>query len=81
MTRLQVGNAAGLPARAGKNINGGNDAGAGFATLAANIATVDAARTRLKAISGTTYTDARLDQMTFNDMVYAIRVNDAPGSL
>ena len=33
-------------------------------------------RTRLTAISGTTYTAARLDAMTKNDMIYAVRVND-----
>ena len=33
-------------------------------------------RTRLTAISGTTYTAARLDAMSKNDMVYALRVAD-----
>lgn len=53
----------------------GNANGAEVATPA-NYASVSAMRTRLAAINGTYYTSARLDQMTVNDMVYAIRVND-----
>lgn len=37
--------------------------------------------TRLKAISSTTYTDARLAAMTPNDMIYAIRLNDEAGGI
>jgi len=33
-------------------------------------------RARLTAISGTTFTAARMDAMTVNDMYYAIRLND-----
>lgn len=35
---------------------------------------------RLAAISGTTYTQSRLDTMTQNDKVYALRVQDDPTS-
>jgi hypothetical protein len=45
-------------------------------TTPANFTSVSAARTRLAAIDGTYYTSARLDQMTLNDMVYAIRTAD-----
>jgi hypothetical protein len=38
-------------------------------------------RDRLTAISATTYSAAELDKMTYNDMVYAIRVNDYAGSI
>lgn len=38
--------------------------------------TVAAMRTRLAAISGTIYTAARLNSMTPNDMVYALRMED-----
>ncbi len=41
-----------------------------------NYTSVTALRTRLAAISGTTYTSAVLDQMTVNDMVFAVRMND-----
>lgn len=34
-------------------------------------------RTRLTALSATSYTSARLDAMTKNDMVYALRVASA----
>jgi hypothetical protein len=46
-----------------------------------NIGDIAAARARLTAISGTTYPAAVLDKMTFNDMIYAIRVNDEAGSI
>lgn len=46
-----------------------------------NTDTVDAMRARLAAINATTYSADQLDKMTYNDMVYAIRVNDAPGSI
>lgn len=41
-----------------------------------NYTSVTALRARLAAISGTAYTSAVLDQMTVNDMVYAVRMND-----
>ena len=37
---------------------------------------VDSLRTRLTAISSTTFTTARLNGMTKNDMVYAVRLSD-----
>lgn len=41
-----------------------------------NYTSHDAMRTRLAAISGTYYTTARLDQLSTNDMVYALRMHD-----
>lgn len=61
------------------NLNGGPSSGSGLTIQ--NTLTVDDMRARLKAISGTTYSDAQLDLMTYNDLVYAIRLNDAPGSV
>lgn len=61
------------------NANGGFADGSGFDIDAVD--TIDAARARLTAINGTIYTAARLNQMTFNDMLYAIRVNDYPRSI
>ena len=75
MADLQIGSVHGVNANEGKNINGGDDAGAGF--IDADMLTVDAMRTRLAAISGTSYTAARLNTMTTNDMIYALRVHDA----
>lgn len=40
----------------------------------ANMHTITDARARLKALFPSTYTDAVLDTMTANDMVYALRV-------
>jgi hypothetical protein len=42
----------------------------------ANYASLTALRTRLAAISGTYYTTTRLDSMTINDMVFALRNHD-----
>lgn len=44
----------------------------------ASIATLDA---RLIAINNAYYTQARLDQMTANDKVYAVRLNDDAASV
>lgn len=46
-----------------------------------NADTITALRTRLQAISATTYSDAQLDKMTYNDLIYALRVNDFPTSI
>jgi hypothetical protein len=46
----------------------------------ANFASVSAMRTRLAAVNGTYYTSARLDQMTANDMTYALlQLDEAAG--
>lgn len=50
-------------------------------TLANNLKDVASMRARLTAISATSYTPARLDTMTANDMAYAIRLNDDPGGI
>lgn len=42
---------------------------------------VAAMRTRLAAIDGAYYTSAKLDSLTTNDMMYALRVHDNPQSL
>lgn len=74
MADLQIGSVIGVNANAGVNINGGDDDGAGFTD--ADMATVDAMRTRLAAIDATAYSAANLNTMTLNDMVYALRVHD-----
>lgn len=45
-------------------------------TSDANTKDITAMRARLTAISATTNTAARLNAMTENDMLYAIRLND-----
>lgn len=47
----------------------------------ADMANITAMRTRLAAINGTTYTSAYLDKMTENDMIYALRIHDAPQTI
>ena len=53
------------------NIDGDGDVG-----TPVNYSTLTAIRTRLAAISSTYYTTARLDSLTINDMVYALRCHD-----
>lgn len=43
--------------------------------------TIAAMRARLTTISGTTYTTARLNKMTKNDMMYALRHHDNPQTI
>lgn len=77
---LQIGNRQGVAAVKGKNINGGDDIQTGFKNSQSSGAFLTSAdmRTRLAAINGSYYTSARLNQMSDNDMVYALRVNDDP---
>lgn len=82
MADLQVGNTVGVAAvggTGGKNINGGDNVQAGLDLD--NTDTIAAMRARLNAINSTTYSAAQLNKMTYNDMVYAIRLNDAAGSI
>lgn len=52
---------------------GGATSGIGTPT---NYASANSLRTRLAAINGAYYTTAKLDQLTLNDMVYALRMLD-----
>lgn len=60
------------------NLNGGVDEDEGFSI---GMQTIGQMRSRLKAINGVTYSDAEMDKMTTNDLVYALRVNDFPTSI
>lgn len=51
-------------------------AGASVLTSTANLDSISAMRTRLAAINGAYFTATRLNQMTENDMMMAIRLND-----
>lgn len=50
-------------------------------TLVNNVKDIASMRARLTAINPTSYTTARLDTMTANDMLYAIRLNDDAGAI
>lgn len=60
------------------NLNGGPDEDEGFSIGAQTIGQM---RARLQAINATTYSDAQLNKMTFNDCVYALRINDFASSI
>lgn len=61
------------------NVNGGLSDRQGFNLN--SLDTIDSMRARLIEINETYYTDTVLNMMTENDMVYAIRVNDAESSI
>lgn len=58
-----------------KAVAGMGGTGADVATPV-NYSSVGAMRTRLAAVNGTYYTAAKLNEMTVNDMVYALRSID-----
>jgi hypothetical protein len=62
------------------NLNGGPTPGEGF-TMGGEGMTVDRLRSRLSAINSVTYSATELDKMTLNDMRYALRLFEAPGSI
>lgn len=75
---VQIGNTATI-AKEGQfgvngpsNINGGDESTTGYGSP--NFNSLGVMRTRLAAINGTLYTTAYLNQMTYNDMVYALRL-------
>ncbi len=47
----------------------------------ANYASISAMRSRLTTLNGSYFTAARLDAMTANDMVYALRLADDAASV
>src|SRR5580765_3437927 len=61
------------------NINGGPTPGEGF-NMGGEATTIDRLRARLQGINATTYSNAELDKMTENDMIYALRLVEAPES-
>lgn len=61
------------------NVNGGISDQEGFDLD--YLDTIASMRARLIVINATYYTTARLNQMTFNDLMYAVRRNDAPTSI
>lgn len=44
-------------------------------------ASITALRSRLQTIDSGFYTDSKLNTMTYNDMVYAVRVNDSVSTI
>lgn len=79
MADRQIGNHAGLPVKSSTQNGGGGTATQSFKDT--DILDVDAMRTRLAAINAGVYTTARLNQMSVNDMVFAIRTADNPTTL
>ena len=62
------------------NLNGGSSPNDGF-NMGGSEQTIGSLRARLQQSNGTTYSNAELDKMTENDMIYALRLIEAPGSL
>lgn len=73
MADLEIGNfTRSIDKRAGR----GNTSTVAYAE-AANMTSIAAKKTRLAAISGSTFTAARLNSMTENDMDYALKLHSA----
>lgn len=85
MADQQIGNVHGVAAaHAGDadsptNLSGTADPQGGF--FDTNMHDISALRTRLTAIDGTFYDADMLNSMSYNDMVYAVRVNDAAATI
>jgi hypothetical protein len=60
-----------------KRAGRGNTTGTSIIAETANLDTVADMKTRLAAINGTSYTADRMNKMTVNDLVYALRVASA----
>lgn len=87
MADQQVGNALGVAAvNVGgttnrSNINGGASGAPQAGLDIDNADTISALRTRLAAIDAGFYTAEKLNTMTLNDMIYAVRLNDNASSI
>lgn len=79
MADRQIGNQHGFAVRGGHQQNGGSNATTAFEDD--DLDNIAAMRTRLTAISSAVYTTARLNQMSVNDMKYAIRLADNPTTM
>lgn len=55
----------------------GRDFGSQAQAEHANLSTIGTLRARLTALNATSYTAARLDAMSVNDMKYALRIESA----
>lgn len=75
MANTQMGPVALIFPNSTKAVSDMGGSGAGVSTPL-NYTSVTAMRTRLAAANGTYYTSAKLDQMTTNDMIYALRMID-----
>lgn len=87
MADRQIGNIHGVAAKSigsgqeKTNQTGDSDGNVATAYKDADLLDVDAMRARLAVIDAAYYTSARLNTMTYNDMMYAIRLADAPGTI
>lgn len=79
MAQHQVGNleANGIVSRA-KAVSGSVAVSSNIFATPANYTSNASLDARLATINAGIYTQARLDQMTANDKIYAIRLNDDP---
>ena len=78
MTDAQVRNLLGTADKRNGRANSRTSIGS---TPHANLKDVASMKARLTAINATTYTPERLNTMTYNDLIYAIRLNDEPTSI
>lgn len=72
MADREIGNSRGITVVGGDNTgNNDND----------NLDSIASMKARLQVIDATKYSDSVLSLMTYNDLMYAIRVEDAPATV
>lgn len=87
MADQEVGNLAGVAAASTgggtnkSNINGGGVDSTQAGMWDTDMVSIAALRARLAVIDAGYYTAVRLNRMTKNDMLYAVRLADAPASI
>lgn len=85
MANQRVGNRAGVAARNANSGQQNTNMNGSTSQLGehedTDYGSITALRTRLDAIDSGYYTPAMLDTMTYNDMIYAVRLNDSPGTI
>ena len=85
MADRRIGNTLGVAARnasdSGQATNQNGSTTAGGEHWDTDYASITALRSRLNTIASGTYTTAKLNEMTYNDLVYAVRLHDSPGTI
>ncbi len=81
MADAQNQNTVGVAARGTNNLNGGTAVDTAFFLTNVGNLTISQLKTRLTAINATSYSAERLRTLSFNDMVYAVRLADQPASI
>lgn len=87
MAQQRIGNQVGVAAADigggtnKSNLNGGGNNGESLEHTDTDYVSITALKARLTTLDAGFYTTARLNTMTYNDMIYAVRLADAPSTV